>query len=240
MGEFDLLVGSRRVDRAEWRRTDALRLVKLLLVTPGHRIARAQATEILWPSRPPGVGDAALRKALHYARRALGSPDAIMSVGPMIQLGPARVEVDMDELDRARPAGRREPDTLLDLGSLELLPDDLDEDWLLAPREALRRAWGARALAMARALLESGGTHRAHALVDRLLERDPADEAAHRLAMELYASEGRHEACRRQFDACRSAVREAVDAEPMWATVETYLACMGRPPEDITARSSID
>ena len=102
---------------------------------------------------------------------------------------------------------------VLRLGTLEVLPDDPYEDWLAGPRERIRARWAHIALEAARLAHRLGRREEAHDVVDRLLARDPADEAAHRLAIELYATEGRHDLMWRQFERCRAALRE-IDADP--------------------------
>lgn len=115
----------------------------------------------------------------------------------------------------------------LRLGALDLLPDDAFEDWLVAPRERLRSRWQRVALLAARRAQADRRTDAALEIVGRLLERDPADEAAHRLAIELYAAEGRHHAVRRQFEQCRRALREGLDVDPSEETVEAYRVAEG-------------
>lgn len=93
--------------------------------------------------------------------------------------------------------------TILALGHDELLPADLYEEWLTAPRDRLTRRWREAALAESRRNLDSGDLERCEVLVERILLQDPADEDAHRLAIELFGRQGRHHAARRQFLQCR-------------------------------------
>ena len=58
--------------RSLWRRDRAAALVKLLAVTPQHGMHREQVMELFWPDSDPEVAGAALRKAVHFARKALG------------------------------------------------------------------------------------------------------------------------------------------------------------------------
>jgi DNA-binding SARP family transcriptional activator len=237
LGGFTVAVGGRELGRAAWYRLSAERLFKLLAVTPGHRLPRELAAETLWPGLPPEAGRTNLRKALHYARRALGNEGVLIGDGDAVALDPTLLDLDLDRLlmalDGAGAVGGTGAgpfadaaglDTVLDLGGRDLLPDDLYEDWLVGPRERLRDIWLRTALGVAGAARDRGRNGEALAIVDRVLERDPADEAAHRLAIELYAAEGRHHAARRQFDQCRSILRSTLDVEPGPETVAAYRA----------------
>lgn len=234
LGGLEVAVAGHVVERVAWQRISAERLVKLLLVTPGHRLSRETAAEILWPDATPDASRAGLRKAIHFAHQALDGSDALVTDTRSVWFDASRLELDLDRLQaafdvlatggvgtepaRARPDGvqamDRATETVLALGSLELLPDDPYEDWLFAPRERLRSRWQTLALEGAREAHARGRLLAAHELIEQLLERDPTDEAAHRVAIELYAEEGRHHAARRQLELCRAALRESLDADP--------------------------
>ena len=241
LGGFDVVAFGRALTRADWRRTSARRLMKLLLVTPGHRVSREVAAEALWPGSRPDHSRTNLRKALHFVRLALGPDGPIVATNGSIALDPARIDVDLDWLEAAMAivaehaiehragvgaALDRATTEILRLGGLDLLPDDPYEDWLVAPRERIRASWERIALHAAEVTYRAGRPADAHALVDRMLERDPADEAAHRLAIELYAAEGRHQAVREQIARCAAALRE-IDAEPSAETIAVF--ALGSP-----------
>lgn len=259
LGTFAVTVAGRSLSHADWQRLSAERLFKLLLVTPGHRLGREIAAETLWPDSSPETGRANLRKAIHFAHRALLGSDVLGGDTRTVALDPAGLDLDLDRLSRAldvlrdarrsaaaeahsgegapspaqtvdrqvRPSPGQSAvadalETVLDLGPRELLPDDQYEDWLVGPRERLRSQWQRVAILVAREARTAGRSAQAHEIVDQLLERDPMDEGAHRVAIELYASEGRHHAARRQFELCRTALREGLDTEPAPETVAAY------------------
>jgi DNA-binding SARP family transcriptional activator len=237
LGGFSARVDGRELGRADWGRLSAERLVKLLAVTPDHRLTREVAAETLWPEMPPDAGRANVRKAVHFARRAMGPDPVIVTNGDLVQLDARRLRLDLDELlaalariaggDDSRRSVAPDPgalDTVLELGGRDLLPDDPYEDWLAGPRERLRDIWLRTALRAAAAERDRGRRTEALAIVDRVLEKDPADEAAHRLAIELLAREGRHHAARRQFELCRRILRSTLDVDPSPETLEAFRA----------------
>lgn len=234
LGDFEVVVSGRALDRSVWQRLSSERLVKLLAITPGHRLSRETAAETLWPGAAPDLSRASLRKALHFAGRALEGTAVLCVEGGAIALRPDRFDLDLDRLEDAlaeldvAAGGALDGafpgilDTILALGNRDLLPGDVFEDWLVAPRERLRTRWQRLALAAAERLAGDGRTLEAHELLDRMLERDPTDEAAYRLTIRLFAAEGRHHAARRQFDLCRSALREQLDIDPSAETHEVF------------------
>src|SRR5262249_30543121 len=73
LGGFQAEIGGRSVAADVWRRSGAAALVKLLAVTPGHRMHREQLIDVLWPELDQAAGGRRLTKALHFARRALAA-----------------------------------------------------------------------------------------------------------------------------------------------------------------------
>ena len=56
LGGFRVSVGTRIIEDSRWRLRKAAALVKLLVLTPGHRLYREQVMDLLWPTlviRPP-------------------------------------------------------------------------------------------------------------------------------------------------------------------------------------------
>jgi DNA-binding SARP family transcriptional activator/tetratricopeptide (TPR) repeat protein len=248
LGTFAVSVDGRPISAESWSRSSAMRLFKLLLVTPGHRLLRESAAESLWPEMDAKHQAANLRKALHFARKAIG-PDgkAIVTDGDRLCLDDSvELQLDLDHwrtaADRLRsePGARADPETnpdvglVVGLGGDDLLPDDPYEEWLAEPREHVALVWHSFAVEAARDAVARGHRAEAHELLDRLLRRDPADEEAHRLLIELLGVEGRHHAARRQFFRCRRELAEAFGVEPAAET----LAALGLAETASELRSS--
>jgi DNA-binding SARP family transcriptional activator len=231
LDRFEVAVAGRPVTAGAFERPSGLRLLKLLLATPGHRLRREEAADLLWPEADPDRSSANLRKAIHFARRALATADPgaetlIATDGDRLRLAEgAHVDIDADELAAAIDAveGRAASsagemgsalDGLARLGGLQLLPDDPYEEWLVPLRERLRQRTLAALDTGADLARGSGDRVRAFALIERSLALDPADEHAHRVAIELRLEAGEIHAARRQLQACRQAVAEAYGVEP--------------------------
>ena len=121
-------------------------LLKLLALAPGHRLHREQAMDVLWPKLAPAAAAANLRKAVHFARRAIdrwGGRGLIVSVGESLSLPSERLWVDVDAWRAATAHARRSGDPAvyaeaLELYRGELLPDDRYDEWTSAHRDELQ------------------------------------------------------------------------------------------------------
>ncbi|MEV1171445.1 hypothetical protein AB0J09_23840, partial [Nonomuraea sp. NPDC049784] len=132
-----------------WRRPSAKTLVKLLAVTPGHRLHREQVMDVCWPEASPEAAVTSLRVALHAARHALEpelparAPSSyLVGEGGLLLLHHGLVSVDLDEVTAEATAalveGKLAP---LERAHTALAPEPLPEDryaeWAATPRRAL-------------------------------------------------------------------------------------------------------
>ena len=101
LGRFEVAVDAQRVAASAWEHRRAEDLVKLLALSPGHRMTRDQVVEALWPHLGAKAGVANLHKAAYYARKALGWPEAIVVRHGVVALAPEdRVETDVERLEK--------------------------------------------------------------------------------------------------------------------------------------------
>jgi DNA-binding SARP family transcriptional activator len=172
LGGFRTIVDGVEVASDAWSQRRARDLVKLLALAPRRRMHREQVIDALWPELPVSAGGANLRKAVHFARRALGWEDAITIIEGMVELAPdATVTVDSETFEREALSAQRSGDTgrfakAAELYSGELLPEDRYEPWAEEARAELHRRYVQA--------LRAGGQW------ERLVEVEPLDEAAHR------------------------------------------------------------
>jgi DNA-binding SARP family transcriptional activator/tetratricopeptide (TPR) repeat protein len=225
LGGFRVEIDGALTPKDAWRHRRAADLVKLLSLAPGHRLNREQAIDALWPHLGPEAGASNLRKAVHYARRALGSDRSVAMEGGIVVLWPeGQLSIDVDGFETL---ARRALD--IDDGALaeraasgyagELLPEDRFAEWTQGPRERLRR----RHLQV----LRLAGRW------ERLVELDPSDEEAHRELMRGHLQAGNRQAAMRQFERLRRTLHEEVGVGPDPLTVALYeqvLALEGTEP----------
>ena len=137
------------VPAAAWRLRKASELVKLLALTPGHRLHREQVTEHLWPHRPADAAPNNLHQALRVARAALGSPTRASRASWSCATGSsacARRATSGSTPRRSSPgSATRQASPSVDryraaqeLYRGELLPDDPYAEWAAGPAGGAR------------------------------------------------------------------------------------------------------
>ena len=225
LGGFRVVVDGAAVPADGWRHRRGAELVKQLALAPGHRLHREQVMETLWPDLAVEAAAANLRKATHFARRALGWEGSIGSDAEMLTLFPgAAVHVDVERFEDAAGEALRQADeracaTAAELYRGELLPEDRFAPWTEEPRERLRLRY-VQVLKAAR-------------MWERVLEIDAADEDAHRSLMQDALQEGDRGAAIRQFERLRQRLRADLGVGPDPASVALYeraLAMQGQEP----------
>ena len=215
LGRFAIRVDGQLVPDSAWRHKRAAELVKILALAEPHRLHAERAMDLLWPDLAPGAAASNLRKAVHFARAALGATTAIARSGAMLELCPGeRVVVDALAFEAAARAGQA---GALDAYHGELLPEDRYASWAEEPRERLRTLY--------LQLLKAAG------LWERVLQADPTDEEAHRALMQRAIDAGDRRAAVRQFDRLREHLRADLGVGPDQMSVALYerAISMGAP-----------
>lgn len=214
LGRFGVTVDGRAVSAGDWRRARSVALVKLLALAVGHRLHREQVMETLWPELLPDAASGNLRKAVHYARRALGAQDVIQLDGEMVALAPAaELEVDVVRFETEALAALRTRDAVACRRAAaryggELLPDDRYAEWSEQPREQLCQLYVR--------VLKAGG------LWEQMLLVDPSDEEAQRVLMQAALDAGNRGEVIRQFQQLRERLRVDLGLAPSRATIALY------------------
>lgn len=206
LGRFAVRVDGQLVPDGAWRHTRAAELVKILALTGSHRLHGEHVIDLMWPGLPPGAAAGNLRKAVHFARAALGSPNAIGRNGAMLELCPGE-PVTVDAL-AFEAAARADQPGALDAYQGELLPEDRYAPWAEEPRERLR--------ALYVQVLKAAG------LWDRVLAVDAADEEAHRALMRRAIEAGDRSAAVQQFERLRDHLRADLGLAPDRESVALY------------------
>src|SRR5262249_37608843 len=164
LGRFWVAVGDVEVPEEAWRRSKAAAVVKLLALAPAHRLHREQVMDVLWPTLGPAAAAANLRKAVHYARRALdaGCSGVIVSSGDILSLPTEQVVIDVEVWRVTAARARRAGDSDLYAEAVALygdglLPDDRYEEWTVSARDELQAELVALLEEQARLLEARGG-----------------------------------------------------------------------------------
>jgi DNA-binding SARP family transcriptional activator len=95
---------------------------------------------------------------------------------------------------------------------------DLDETWVIVERERLYQLFMETLLRLAGMYVEDRNYEASLTYCQRALDDDRCQEGAHRIAMRAYAEMGNRALVIRQYEQCRQALREEVDAQPSLQT----------------------
>jgi DNA-binding SARP family transcriptional activator/tetratricopeptide (TPR) repeat protein len=225
LGDFAVAVGPCPV--SGWPRPPARRLVQLLLVTPGHRVSRADAIGALAPGSPHDQARRAVSKALSQARRALGE-NLIVAEGVHLRLA-ATVSTDLEEVREGLRAALRMPAGAGRLLELErtlarvgpILPGEPDVGALASARRELDGL--ARIARVALAEASEPGSLDAW---ESAFAADPSDEEVAIGLVSACRRLGQESRALHVYRACRAALRAAgsLPTPALDAAVEGLLA----------------
>jgi len=215
LGGFEVRIDGVVMPPAAWRHRRASDLVKLLALMRGHRAHREEVADLLWPTLSGTSGAANLRKAVHFARTALGSPTAIESGPTMLELFPHDTLV-VDALRFEDFAGNGDPEAL-DLYADDLLPEDRYVSWVEDHRDRLR-------LLRVQLLRRLGEW-------EQLLRVEPSDEQAYRHLMERALAGGDRAQVVRLFEQLRQSLRADLGVGPGHETIDLYRRALSLQPE---------
>lgn len=237
LGGFRVSVGARVVPDDTWRRSKAAGLVKLLALVAAHRLHREQAMEVLWPDLAPSAAAANLRKAVHYARRAIddeGGASRIESVADVLSL---QASIDVTSWRAAVAQARRAGDAELYSAAVELygeglLPDDRYEEWTMPYRDELQTEFVALLEELAALLEAHGKIEEAIAVASRLVATDPLREQGHLLLIRLHALAGRRGDALREYERLREVLDAELGVEPGAEAQRLYEEVRAGQPSD--------
>ncbi len=241
LGGFSVAVNSRPVPESAWRRRSAAALVKLLALQPGRSLLRDRVVDQLWPELSVAQASPRLHKAAHYARAALGIPDALVLADDLVSLLPGHhVDVDVARFDAAaaqaenaqrrlrglpdsestgpRAEARRLAEEALAQYAGDLLPGDLYEPWVDQEREP-RRLLRLRLLRQAERW-------------EDLVEADPTDEEAHLRVAHMLAQRGDRPAALRSLDRLERTARDELGVHVSPAAARLREAVLAHPVEE--------
>src|SRR5215218_5792640 len=236
LGGFRVSVGSQSIGGQEWHLRKAQSLLKVLALSPGYRLHREQAMELLWPDLHPEAALNNLHYALHVARRTLEPPALASSApsrylrlrGEQLTLCPdSPLWVDVEAFEEAATTARHalEPAAYraaIDLYSGELLPQDRYEAWAEERRAQLRGLY--LSLLLDLAALYEGRKEFGEAIeaLGRVVAEDPTHEGAHVELMRLYALLGRRREALGHYERLKDVLFTEFGAEPEAATARLH------------------
>ncbi|MFI8003755.1 ATP-binding protein [Streptomyces sp. NPDC086010] len=242
LGGFRATRDSGPAPAERWPRLTGRTVVKLLAVSPGHRLQREQVMDLCWPDAGPQTAPNNLRVALHAARRALepelasrATSSYLISDGALLLLDPATVWVDADHVQEAALSALASRDVTGLENALErfeggLLPEDPYASWADSLRTRLTDLRVEVCLALATTHMAHGDLPRAAAAAERVLKANPAEEGAHRTLMDIALRQGMRRQALRQYHLCRDALDAELGVRPGPETERLHRAALTTAP----------
>ena len=234
LGKFAVSVFKETIPDECWRSRRARSLIKLLALTPGHRMHRDQVIDTLWPNSDLAAAVNNFHQTLYTTRRVLEAAgancltleDGFLSLA---QADGQTLEVDLEQFEFAEEhaKGSQNPQTFQDVLALypgELLPDDLYEEWTIPRRESLRLTFVQVLLDLAYLYETRQEYPEGIATLQQVLSVDQSHEEAHAGLMRLFALSGQRQQAVRQYQTLREVLCQELEAEPSQGTNHLYEA----------------
>lgn len=240
------LFGRFRVEREGERVRLPTRKARLLLaflvLHPGAH-SREKLAARFWPDVPDASARASLRNALSTLRNKLGR-QLLQADRETAAINPSHpLWVDalafQTQASRFLEAPSPDPDAVnLALVTGDLLVDFYD-DWVLVEREALRALYLETLLELTQQMRAQSDYERAVQFAEQVLASDRANERAHQHLMFCYVALGNRTAALRQYEACRSALRDELAVEPSPATKKLHEWIQQAPAERLPVEAAV-
>lgn len=226
MGQFVVCQGKRVIPTSAWEQRKAGELFRFLLVQPFFSTSRDIAIEALWPARQQAAGERLLQQATSVLRHVLEPdlpdkfPSRYLSVAdhhlalnlpPGSTLDFCRFE---QSLSHAFTESRASLAMVLATYTGDLFFVDRYAEWASGPRERLAKLYERGLLHLAACALEELDPAQALETCDRLLERDPCNEDAVQIAMQVCLSRNDRPGALRRYETLRHALRRDLRLAP--------------------------
>jgi predicted ATPase/DNA-binding SARP family transcriptional activator len=209
-------------------------LLAYLLLHPGPR-SRERTAALFWGDSSDSSARASLRNCLSTLRREIDR-DLLKTDRDTVEVA-SDFAVWVDALELRSQATRYledpspRPDRVqVDLYENDLLVDFYD-DWVITQREELRTLYLDSLLELAQQLRSASDYDLARRFSALVIDHDPPNERAHRCLMFCHVALGNRDAALRQFEACRTALREELDVSPSEATKRLHQWIQNAPFE---------
>jgi ATP/maltotriose-dependent transcriptional regulator MalT/DNA-binding SARP family transcriptional activator len=239
LGPFELRASGTRISDRGWRTNKAKELFTLLVLDRQRSVPRDELAAQLWPETDAASALSNFQFTLHALRKALASAGASEATsvvrtetGYRLALPPA-IHVDLELFRRSLRRGRESLEAGRSREAIQHLRAavavhrgqflaDLTAPWIDRHRDETDRQLVAAAKELATLELEWKEPREAIRPLEKLLEREPYDEDAHRLLMRAHHESGDPALAMRHYQALEAMLRRDLGAEPESATRELY------------------
>ncbi|MBI2911522.1 MAG: GAF domain-containing protein [Chloroflexi bacterium] len=229
-------------------RRGALAVLKILLMHRGRRVPRERLAELLWPEATPRAGANRLYLLIHTLRKLVEPAPRtqrwafICNDGDRYYFsGGAPYRLDIEDFQSFCDLGRqreRGGDAAGAIAAYEaaaavyrgdLLEDEPYAEWAWEERERLRETYLALLARLASLYAQRGNLEQSVDWYRQSLRVDPLREENHRALMSVLWQAGRRDEALRQYESCRTVLRQELDVAPLPETEQLY-SCLKTSP----------
>jgi DNA-binding SARP family transcriptional activator len=237
-----------KIPAGAWRLKRAFKVFCFLAAARNHRATKDRIAEALWGE----VADAVIEKNFHptisFLRRALNHGHAvpknfILYEGGVYSFNPEyRFDVDLERFDRGLGAARHASgkgdaesalkafDDALALYRGPFLEDE-DDHWTAGPRAHYESLMDAALRESAELWIRAGAPARAVERLERLVERNPADQAESIRLMRVLGSHGRRAGVEREYRRLQRAIDASRTGGLAFETVRAFREILAKTSE---------
>jgi DNA-binding SARP family transcriptional activator len=220
------------VDAPEWLKQRKVKELLYFILANRNGLTKDEIGGELWKDSSPAELKLAFKNTIYRLRHALGQDVISFDEDRYWFNSNLDYEYDVESflklIREAKEAVTKKEKVDYYLRAIEYcqgtyLPD-VDGAWVLVEREKLWRLFVEANLKLANIYLEDGDYSATIEHCQQVLNADPCLEEAHRMMMLAYAGKGNRAAVTRQYEQCRQALLEEVNAQPSPQTAELYEA----------------
>lgn len=230
LGLIQVTVSNHVITSSDWQVQVARDLFLLLLAHP-EGLTKEQIGNIFWPDSTQSELKLRFKNTIYRLRHAAGK-DVILFQGDDRYLFNREMDYEYDvevflkeiaQAEKADTAEKKESHLLNAVAAYkgDYLPG-LDDDWVVIERERLFQMYMDALLMLANSALDRKDYESSLAFCQKALQEDSCFEDAHRIAMRVFAAQGNRALLVRQYEQCRQALLEEVDAQPSYQTQMLY------------------
>lgn len=229
LGKIEVKIDERVLSVTDWRTQTARDLFFFILSHPSG-LAKDTIGAIFWPDLSPTELKMRFKNTVYLLRRAAGR-DVINFEGEIYKFNTGMdydydVESFLKEIDlsrRAEDAAQKinHCKAAIQLYKGPYLPE-IEETWVVVERERLHQLYMDTLVELAEDYLEIHQLEEALETCMKAVHLDPCQEAAHRVAMRVHASRGNQAAIVRQYELCKTALKEEFNTAPSQQTEQLF------------------
>ena len=228
-GRMQIKISGKNISSSEWKTQVARDLFYFILAHP-EGVTKEEIGAAFWPDADEDTIKLRFKNTIYRLRRAIGA-DVITFVDNYYRFNHALdydydVETFLAELELARNAQDNAEKSdhyraAIAIYHGKYLPK-IDQEWIIPEREKYHLSFMNAALELGNLYIQAGKYNQALAIANRALEEDNYNEVFHRSAMMAYSALEDRSAVVRQFEKCKSILKQELDIDPSPQTIKLY------------------